>query len=91
MAHELEMIRSLGYIGTIANPYGALMNVHDLFNASFELGTRNVIASLFGKDGIRFSVSDMGLARQVFGDFVRKSRKGTDQKLLGEKRAVISF
>ena len=91
MAHELEMIRSLGYIGTIANPYGALMNVHDLFNASFELGTRNVIASLFGKDGIRFSVSDMGLARQVFGDFVRKSRKGTDQKLLGEKFSGNKF
>ena len=91
MAHELEMIRSLGYIGTIANPYGALMNVHDLFNASFELGTRNVIASLFGKDGIRFSVSDMGLARQVFGDFVRKARKGTDQKLLGEKFSGNKF
>ena len=91
MSHELELIRSLGYIGTIANPYGALMNVHDLFNASFELGTRNVIASLFGKDGIRFSPSDMGLARQVFGDFVRKARKGTDQKLLGEKFSGNKF
>lgn len=91
MSHELEMIRSLGYVGTIANPYGALMNVHDLFNASFELGLGNVLGSLFGRNGINFSPSDMGLARQVFGEFVRKARKGTDQKLLGEKISGNKF
>ena len=91
MSHELEMIRSLGYVGTIANPYGALMNVHDLFNASFELGLGNVLGALFGRNGINFSPSDMGLARQVFGEFVRKARKGTDQKLLGEKISGNKF
>ena len=84
MSHELEMIRSLGYVGTIANPYGALMNVHDLFNASFELGVKNVLGALFSRNGISFSTEDMGLARQVFGDFVRKARKGTNEKLLGK-------
>ena len=91
MSHELEMIRSLGYVGTIANPYGALMNVHDLFNASFELGLSNVLGALFARNGITFSPSDMGLARQVFGEFVRKARKGTDQKLLGEKVSGNKF
>ena len=81
MANELEVIRSLGYVGTIANPYGALMNVHDLFNASFELGLKNVLGSLFANKGIRFSPEDMGLARQVFGEFVRKARKGTQDPL----------
>ena len=76
MSAELDMVRSLGYVGTIANPYGALMNVHDLFNASFELGIGNVLRSLFSKEGIQFSPSDMGLARQVFGEFVRKARRG---------------
>ena len=85
------MIRSLGYVGTIANPYGALMNVHDLFNASFELGLSNVLGALFARNGITFSPSDMGLARQVFGEFVRKARKGTDQKLLGEKVSGNKF
>ncbi len=85
MASELDMIRSLGYVGTIANPYGALMNVHDLFNASFELGLGNVIKAVFAKGGVEFTPADMGLARQVFGEFVRKARKGTqkDIELLG--------
>lgn len=91
MSHELEMVRSLGYIGTIANPYGALMNVHDLFNASFELGIKNVLGALFSKGGITFSPEDMGLARQVFGEFVRKARKGTDQKLFGDKISGNKF
>jgi len=91
MSHELELVRSLGYVGTIANPYGALMNIHDLFNASFELGVKNVLGALFGKGGITFNPADMGLARQVFGEFVRKARKGTDQKLLGEKVSGNQF
>jgi len=91
MSHELELIRSLGYVGTIANPYGALMNVHDLFNASFELGVRNVLGGLFNKGGISFDPADMGLARQVFGEFVRKARKGTDQKLFGDKISGNKF
>ena len=81
MASELEIVRSLGYVGTIANPYGALMNVHDLFNASFELGLGNVISAVFSKNGVRFDPADMGLARQVFGEFVRKSRKGTQKEI----------
>ena len=80
MAQELEMVRSLGYIGTIANPYGALMNVHDLFNASFELGVGNVLKALFSKNGIGLSADDVGLGRQVFGEFIRASTKG-DPKL----------
>jgi len=80
MAQELEMVRSLGYVGTIANPYGALMNVHDLFNASFELGVGNVLKALFSKDGIRLSADDVGLGRQVFGEFIRRATKG-DPKL----------
>lgn len=91
MSHELELIRSLGYVGTIANPYGALMNVHDLFNASFELGLRNVLGAVFNKGDIAFSPEDMGLARQVFGEFVRKARKGTDQKLLGDRISGNKF
>lgn len=91
MSHELELVRSLGYIGTIANPYGALMNVHDLFNASFELGVKNVVGALFDRGGITFNPADMGLARQVFGEFVRKARKGTDQKLLGDKVSGNQF
>lgn len=81
MASELEVIRSLGYVGTIANPYGALMNVHDLFNASFELGLGNVIKAVFAKGGVEFNTADMGLARQVFGEFVRKARKGTQKDI----------
>lgn len=80
MAQELEMVRSLGYVGTIANPYGALMNVHDLFNASFELGVGNVLKALFSRGGIRFSAEDVGLGRQVFGEFIRRATKG-DPKL----------
>jgi uncharacterized protein (DUF2267 family) len=76
MAQELEIVRSLGYVGTIANPYGALMNIHDLFNASFELGVGNVLKAVFSRNGIKFSAEDVGLGQQVFGDFVRRANKG---------------
>ncbi len=82
MSQELDVVRNLGYVGTIANPYGALMNVHDLFNAAFEFGVGNVLKSVFGKSGIRFTAEDMGLAQQVYGEFVRKAVKG-DKKVLG--------
>jgi len=76
MASELEVVRSLGYVGTIANPYGALMNVHDLFNASFELGVGNVLKAVFARNGIRFTADEVGLGQQVFGEFVRRANKG---------------
>jgi hypothetical protein len=82
MSQELDVVRNLGYVGTIANPYGALMNVHDLFNAAFEFGVGNVLKSVFDKTGIRFTADDMGLAQQVYGEFVRKAVKG-DKKVLG--------
>jgi hypothetical protein len=82
MAQELEIVRSLGYVGTIANPYGALMNVHDLFNASFELGVGNVLKALFSRNGIRFTADEVGLGQQVYGDFVRRSTRG-DPDILG--------
>ena len=84
MSQELEVVRSLGYVGTIANPYGALMNVHDLFNAAFELGVGNVLKSVFSKNNIRLSADDVGLARQVFGEFIRRSTKG-DSSITGVK------
>ena len=76
MSQELEIVRSLGYVGTIANPYGALMNVHDLFNAAFELGVGNVLKAVFSKNNIALSADDVGLARQVFGEFIRTANKG---------------
>ena len=82
MSQELDVVRNLGYVGTIANPYGALMNVHDLFNAAFEFGVGNVLKSVFDKTGIRFTADDMGLAQQVYGEFVRKAVRG-DKKVLG--------
>ena len=82
MSQELDVIRSLGYVGTIANPYGALMNVHDLFNAAFEFGVGNVLRSVFDKGGVRFTAQEMGLAQQVYGEFVRKATRG-DKTLLG--------
>lgn len=98
MAQELEMVRSLGYVGTIANPYGALMNVHDLFNASFELGVGNVLKSVFNRGGIRFSAEDVGLGQQVFGEFVRRANKGDPslgpafiQKLANASEDLLRF
>jgi len=82
MSQELDVVRSLGYVGTIANPYGALMNVHDLFNAAFEFGVGNVLRSVFDKGGVRFTAQEMGLAQQVYGEFIRKATRG-DKTLLG--------
>jgi hypothetical protein len=84
MSQELDVIKSLGYVGTIANPYGALMNVHDLFNAAFEFGVGNVLRSVFDKGGVRFSAQEMGLAQQVYGEFVRKAVRG-DKSVLGSE------
>ena len=48
MSHELELVRSLGYVGTIANPLRR-SDEHTMIclMPSFELGVKNVLGALF--------------------------------------------
>jgi len=77
MSKELQGLRNIGYASTIANPYGALMNIHDLFNAAWDKGVGNMLESLFSSNGFKMTAEDVGLARQVFGEYVKRSR-GSD-------------
>jgi len=63
----VRSIRDLGYSGTIFNPYGAILNLHDIFNAASKMGMRNAIASIFSSSPIK--VKDAGLARQYMGEY----------------------
>lgn len=66
----VRSLRDLGYSGTLFNPYGAALNLHDVFNAASAMGIRNAIGSLFSKSPI--SAEEAGLARQYMGEFVKK-------------------
>jgi len=66
----IRSIRNLGYAGTIMNPYGAVLNLHDVFNGMTAMGVRNGISTLFRKSEL--SAKDVGLASQYAGEYVKR-------------------
>ena len=66
--------RKAAYMGTIGNPYSAVLNVGDTFNSMLNFGVRNTAASVvdsFRNNGARMGVEDIGLANQATGEFLR--------------------
>lgn len=66
--------RRAAYMGTIANPYSAVLNVGDVFNSMVNFGVKNTakgVINYFTKAGLVMSVDDIGLAHQTTGEFMR--------------------
>lgn len=68
MAKELQIVRNLGYSGTIANPYGAMLQAHDGFNAAFAHGTDNIVQAMFKNADFKISMQDVGILRAQFNE-----------------------
>lgn len=70
----ISNFRKAAYVGTIGNPYSAVLNVGDTFNAMVNFGvenTANGVADMFRKNGLRVTVDDIGLMNQTTGEFIR--------------------
>ena len=66
--------RKMAYMGTIGNPYSAVLNVGDTFNSMLNFGVRNTASSVvdsFRGKGVQMGVDDIGLANQATGEFLR--------------------
>ena len=71
----LANIRKAAYMGTIGNPYSALLNFGDVSNTVVNFGADNTGAALVNmlkRDGIRVGVADVGLVNQASGEFLRE-------------------
>jgi len=67
--------RKAAYMGTIANPYSAILNIGDVFNSIVNYGADNtvdVLVDMIRKRGVNISVEDVGLAQQTTGEFIRE-------------------
>lgn len=67
-------LRKAAYMGTIGNPYSAVLNVGDVFNSMVNYGADNTIdaiVDMMRKRGVAFDVNDLGLAKQTTGEFLR--------------------
>ena len=71
----ISNFRKAGYVGTIANPYSALLNFGDTANTVVNFGVDNTSQALlnyYKKQGIRVDVEDVGLLNQATGEFLRE-------------------
>ncbi len=68
-------IRKAAYMGTIGNPYSALLNFGDIGNTVVNFGADNTAAGVINylkKNSLAFNVGDVGLANQATGEFLRE-------------------
>lgn len=73
----VSSLRKAGYVGTIANPYSALLNFGDAANTVVNFGADNTaqaLLSFYNKNGIRMGVRDVGLLNQPTGEFLREGQ-----------------
>lgn len=88
----LSNFRKAGYVGTIANPYSALLNFGDSANTVVNFGldnTSQALLNLYKKQGIRVGVEDVGLLNQATGEFLREGASKWEQRF--NKLSDLSF
>jgi len=90
MAKELQVVRNLGYSTTIANPYGALLQAHDGFNAAFAHGSDNMLQAMMKKGGFDLTMEDVGILRAQFNEMTPRVRAGGDSLTGAEGMHVLA-
>jgi len=76
-------LRKAAYMGTIGNPYSAILNLGDVFNSMVNYGGDNTLDSvvdMFRKRGIDVTVNDIGLGKQATGELVREGATGLQRR-----------
>lgn len=82
MHKGLQVVRNLGYSSTIANPYGAFLQLHDGMNAAFMHGSDNMVKSMLNKAGFNLTMEEVGIVRQHFNEMTSTANRaggGTDR------------
>ena len=76
-SRAVRAIQNIGYASTLGNPYGAAMNLHDVFNSMAVRGIGNTLKGIVRRSGM--TVDEAGLMRQSVGEYtalMNKSNKG---------------
>lgn len=71
----LANARKAAYMGTIGNPYSALLNFGDVSNTVVNFGADNTAAGIINylkKNNLAVNAGDVGLANQATGEFLRE-------------------
>ncbi len=79
----LSNMRKAAYMGTIGNPYSALLNFGDAANTVVNFGADNTALALrehMKKGGYTFGVKDVGLLQQTTGEFLREGATGWQRR-----------
>lgn len=85
MAAELQIIRNLGYSSTIANPYGAALQLHDGLNAAYMHGSDNAIKAMMKEaDFGDLTMEELGIVRQHFNEMTAPARGTATGSFTGE-------
>lgn len=88
----ISNFRKAGYVGTIANPYSALLNFGDSANTVVNFGADNTAQALmnfYKKNGLTVKVDDVGLLNQTTGEFLREGASKWEQRF--NKISDVSF
>jgi hypothetical protein len=76
-------IRKAAYMGTIGNPYSAVLNLGDTFNSMVNFGGENTvdaIVDMFKRRGLAVTVDDIGIGKQATGEFVKEGTRGATRR-----------
>lgn len=88
----LANMRKAAYMGTIGNPYSAILNFGDTANTVVNFGADNTalaIKEYFKRGGYTFGVKDVGLLQQATGEFIREGSKGWQRRF--DKLSDVTF
>ena len=88
MSNFMSINRDLGYMGTIANPASALIQLADVGIASAMKGFRNSIGSMFGAKDLK--LTDIGLGELIAKDIAQGDPRAT-AKLLSKLMKGTGF
>ena len=78
MSDWAQTVRNVGYSSTIANFYGAFLQISDMFANAFVNGSGNTFRALLNKDGFNLTAKDVGLMSNHLNEVVRRSAKGRE-------------
>jgi hypothetical protein len=70
----ISNMRKAAYMGTIGNPYSAVLNLGDMANSVVNFGFENTVAAVvdvFKRRGVYMTVDDVGLTNQATGEFLQ--------------------
>ena len=82
----VSLIRNLGYMGTIANPISATVQLADIGVTAFKAGLRNTVKSLFGAKDVK--LIDIGIDQVISQEF---SDPSIANKVLNKLFGVSGF